>query len=178
MVMALAFGSDPTARWLYPDPHQYWTCWPEFLRAFGGSAFESGTAFLSEDYAGAALWFPPGAHSDDDVLVALLQRTIAERDQEEVFAVLEQAEAYHPSEPHWYLPLIGVDPTRQCKGYGSALLQHTLQLCDRDDKLAYLESSGPRNIPFYERHGFEILGTIQIGTSPPISPMVRKPRRP
>jgi ribosomal protein S18 acetylase RimI-like enzyme len=69
-----------------------------------------------------------------------------------------------------------VDPTRQGKGYGSALLEHALALCDRDGKLAYLESSNPANIPLYERHGFEVAGTIQAGSSPPFWPMVRKPR--
>ena len=29
--------------------------------------------------------------------------------------------------------------------------------------MAYLESSNPRNIPLYERHGFEALGEIQVG---------------
>jgi len=84
--------------------------------------------------------------------------------------------SYHPSEPHWYLPLIGVDPALLGKGYGSALMKHALIQCDRDKKLAYLESSNPKNISFHERHGFELLGTIQVGSSPPICPMLRKPR--
>jgi ribosomal protein S18 acetylase RimI-like enzyme len=83
---------------------------------------------------------------------------------------------YHPSEPHWFLPFVGVDPLQQGKGFGSALLQHTLIQCDRDSKLAYLESSNPKNISLYERHGFEVLGTIQVGTSPSIFPMLRRPR--
>jgi hypothetical protein len=45
-----------------------------------------------------------------------------------------------------------------------------------NNKLAYLESSNPRNITLYKRHGFELLGTIQIGTSPSIAPMLRRPR--
>ncbi len=55
-------------------------------------------------------------------------------------------------------------------------MQHTLVPSDRDRKPAYLESSNPKNIPLYERHGFELLGTIQVGNSPPIFPMLRKPR--
>jgi Acetyltransferase (GNAT) domain len=82
---------------------------------------------------------------------------------------------YHPSEPHWHLPLMGVDPLEQGKGFGSALMQLGLILCDRDNKLDHLESSSPRSIPFYERHGFELPGTIQTGTSPPIFPMHRRP---
>jgi ribosomal protein S18 acetylase RimI-like enzyme len=84
--------------------------------------------------------------------------------------------SYHPSEPHWYLPLIGVDPTLRGKGYGSSLMEHALIQCDHDKKPAYLESSNPKNMTLYERHGFELLGTIQVEASPPICPMVRKPR--
>jgi hypothetical protein len=55
-------------------------------------------------------------------------------------------------------------------------MKHALVPCDLDHKLAYLEASNPKNIPLYERHGFELLGVIQVGTSPPIFPMLRKPR--
>jgi hypothetical protein len=43
-------------------------------------------------------------------------------------------------------------------------------------KYAYLGSPDPKNIPFYKRHGFELLGTIQVNMSPSIFPMLRKPR--
>ena len=56
-------------------------------------------------------------------------------------------------------------------------MRHATDICDRDGVLAYLESSNLRNVPLYERHGFEILGTIQAGGSPTITPMLRKPRR-
>jgi len=174
--LVLAFSADPTLRWVYPDPHQYLTAFPELIKAFAGRAFEHSTAHYVEGYAGAALWLPPGVHPDEDALAELLQRTIAEPDQEDVMTVLEQMGGYHPSEPHWYLPVIGVDPTAQRKGYGSALLRHALALCDRNKELAYLESSNPLNQGLYERHGFETLGTIQVGASPPICPMVRKPQ--
>ena len=81
----------------------------------------------------------------------------------------------HPEEPHWYLPLIGTDPTQQGNGFGSALLDHTLAICDQQNVPAYLEATSPRNIRLYQRHGFVVLGTIQIGGSPPITPMLRKP---
>jgi hypothetical protein len=41
---------------------------------------------------------------------------------------------------------------------------------------AYLESSNPAKVPLYERHGSVILGTIQVGSSPPIFPMLRAAR--
>ncbi|MGH7824922.1 MAG: GNAT family N-acetyltransferase [Candidatus Binatia bacterium] len=172
-----AFSTDPAARWLYPDSQRYLEYFPSFVKAFAGAAFEHGSADCVEGYSGAALWLPPGIHPDEKTLVALLQRTVRERDQADVFALLEQMDTYHPAEPHWYLPMIGVVPDKQGNGYGSALLRHALARCDSDDKLTYLESSSPKNIPLYERHGFEVLGTIQVGSSPPLFPMRRRPRR-
>jgi GNAT superfamily N-acetyltransferase len=175
-VLALAFGSDPMARWAWPDPHQYLsTCYP-FFRAMGGAAFEHGTAFVAPDYLGASLWLPPGVSADEKVLMEMMQRTVAAELHEDMFAVFEQMAGYHPSEPHWYLPLIGVDPMHQGKGIGVGLMRPALEACDRDGVPAYLESSNPRNISFYERLGFTVLGTIQSGSSPEVTPMVRRPR--
>ena len=175
-VLTLAFSADPVVRWVYPDPQEYLRHFPVLLQAFAGRAFIHGTAYHIGEYVGAALWLPAGVHLDEEALGAVLQSSVPEERQEEVFGVLEQMGAYHPDEPHWYLPVIGIDPRQQGKGYGSALLQYALEQCDREGKLAYLESSNPRNNPLYERHGFEVLGTIQVGDSPPLWPMLRKPR--
>ena len=174
--LVLAFSADPAARWLYSDPHQYLIHFPTFVRTFAGKAFEQGSAYYVENYTGAALWLAPDVHPDEDALSVLLKHTIAERDREEAFAVFEQMDNYHPNEPHWYLPLIGVDPSQQRKGCGSALMQHALMSCDRDKKLAYLESTSATSITLYKRQGFELLGIIQVGVSPPIFPMIRKPQ--
>lgn len=174
--MVLAFSADPPARWIYPDPSQYLIHYPNFVKAFGGQAFAHQSAYYLEGYAGAALWLPPAVHPDEDALIALLRRTVAAPVLPDILAVLEQMSRYHPSEPHGYLSLLGVDPLHQNQGYGSALLRHALISCDHDHTPAYLESSNPRNIPLYERHGFELLGAIQVGTSPPLFPMLRRPR--
>ena len=175
-VITLAFSSDPATRWTWPDPNQYLTHFPSFVRLFGGNAFAHDSAYYIDGYAGAALWLPPGVQPDEDALISLLQSTGSAQVQKDGAAVFEQMGSYHPSEPHWYLPFIGVDPFHQGKGQGGALMKHALIPCDRDHTLAYLESSNPKNIPLYERYGFKLLGTIQVGTSPPIFPMLRKPR--
>ena len=174
--LVTAFCTDPVMRWLYPDPYQYLTYFPQFVRLLGGAAFDHGTAYSADQYRGAALWLPPGVHYDGEALGELMQRSVAEHDQESVFKVLEQVDAYHPTEAHWYLPAIGVDPNWQGRGYGSALLAAALAKCDQQHLPAYLESSNRRNIPLYERHGFEILGEIQAETSPTLWPMLRSAR--
>ena len=174
--VVLAFGGDPVARWCWPDSHQYLTSMPRFTRAFGGGAFAHDSAFCTEDFGGAALWLPPDVHPDEAALGDIVEQTVSEPTRGELLTMLEQMAAYHPHEPHWYLPLIGVDPARQGSGYGGALMTHALQRCDREGRLAYLESTNPRNMSLYERHGFKALGRIQVGSSPPMIPMLRHPR--
>jgi GNAT superfamily N-acetyltransferase len=175
-VLLRAFAADPVAQWIWPDSQQYYMYFPSFVRAFGGKAFTHGSAYYVDGYAAAALWLPPGILPDEDVLSSIFQRSVSEPLQKDVIAVFDQMAHYHPSEPHWHLPLMGVDPLKQSKGFGSALMQQALVQCDRDNKLAYLESSSPRSVPFYKRHGFEVLGTIQRKGSPPLFPMLRRPR--
>jgi ribosomal protein S18 acetylase RimI-like enzyme len=175
-VIVLAFGADPAARWTYPDAHDYITHFPAMVRAFGGGAFAAGTAHRVGQFAGAALWLPPGRHPDEAAMQATLERSLPAARLREIGAVFERMRGHHPREPHWYLPVIGVDPAHQHQGHGSALLRHALAQCDRDGMPAYLESSNPANISLYERHGFVVLDTIQVGSSPSISPMLRTPR--
>ena len=171
-----AFSADPAARWMYPDSQQYWQHFPSFVKAFAGAAFEHGSADLADGYLAAALWLPPGIHPDEQALDKLIRSTVSGGDQANVFAMFEQMDRYHPREPHWYLPMIGVDPAHQRKGFGSALLQHGLTRCDHENKHAYLESTSPSSVRLYERHGFELLRIIQVGSSPQLFAMLRKPR--
>ncbi|HEY8536909.1 MAG TPA: GNAT family N-acetyltransferase [Vicinamibacterales bacterium] len=174
--IVLAFAGDPMLRWCWSEPSRYLTAIRPFIRAFAGASFDHGSAWCSDDFVGAALWLPPGVGSDEDAMVGLLQATVPATQLDDVFGVVEQMGKYHPQEPHWYLPLIGVDPAFQNRGIGSALLALALARCDAEGLPAYLESSNPRNIPLYQRHGFEILGTIQAGSSPVMYPMLRTPR--
>jgi GNAT superfamily N-acetyltransferase len=175
-VIVLAFAADPMARWTWPNAQQYLAAMPRMARAFGGRAFIHGSAYATGDYAGAALWLPPGVEPDESGLNEVMESTLAPAQLEHGPAIFEQMAQYHPHEPHWYLPLIGVDPAHQSRGHGDALMAYALERCDRDGVPAYLESTNPRNVSLYRRHGFEPIGAIQAGSSPTLVPMLRKPR--
>jgi len=175
--LTLAFATDPATRWTWPEAKTYLAAFPRFARAFGGAAFVHGSAHRVDGFAGVALWLPPDVHPDEAAIGELMVSTVKESARNDAGRLMEQMVSYHPKEPHWYLPLIGVDPARQGKGLGGALMRHATEICDREGRLAYLESSNPKNIPLYERHGFEILGRIQSGESPVITPMLRQPQR-
>jgi ribosomal protein S18 acetylase RimI-like enzyme len=171
--LTMAFDADPVARWMYPEPEQYLRCIPQLFLALGASSFQAKAAYRTDDGSGAALWLPPGVAGDDDLLETVVRDTIAETKQADVAALFERTEHYRPQMPHWYLSLIGIDPWHRNKGIGASLVKYVLRQCDQEHCAVYLWSSNPKNASFYQRHGFESLGTIQVGSSPPIFPMVR-----
>jgi ribosomal protein S18 acetylase RimI-like enzyme len=171
-----AFITDPVARFVWPSPHDYLRAMPTATREFAGQSFEHETAYVSTDFCGAALWLPPGVHPDGEALERVFRDTAKRERLDDVLATFESMGQSHPKEPHWYLPMIGVEPNSQNKGLGWALMRHAVARCDREGMLAYLESSNPRNIVLYERHGFEVKGKIQVGNAPVVTPMVRHPR--
>lgn len=174
--IVLAFAADPMTRWVWPQAHQYLSAMPRFVRAFGGAAFTTGGAFFSGEYAGAALWLLPGVYPDEEKLRELMDSSGSPAARAAGSLIFEEMAKYHPKGPHWYLPLIGVDPAHQSKGHGAALLSYALERCDRENLPAYLESTNPRNISLYRRHGFAEVGAIQAGSSPTLVPMFRRPR--
>jgi len=131
--------------------------------------------------AAAAVWSPPDVTLFDDVwgprMVKLLNEQLGER-AGEVMQSLARVFATQPvDEPHFYLFTLGTHADHQSRGLGGRVLEPVLECCDAQGLPAHLESSNPRNLPFYERHGFEVLGEVSIAEGGPvIRPMRREPR--
>jgi ribosomal protein S18 acetylase RimI-like enzyme len=173
--VVLGFAADPLTRWFWPDALAYQAS-GQLYDAFGGRSIDSGTTFATANCEGVALWMPPGVEPDEERMIPLLESTVPADRLEDAFGVFEAMASYHPEETCWYLPLIAVDPIYQGFGFGSHLMKHALLKIDSEGLPAYLESSNPRNISLYERHGFEVMGEIQVGGSPTVTPMIRQAR--
>jgi GNAT superfamily N-acetyltransferase len=81
----------------------------------------------------------------------------------------------HPHERHWYLNVVSTLPSRQGKGLGSAILQPVLADADAEGWPCYLESSNPRNVSLYLRHGFVETGQLPLPDGPSLIQMWREP---
>jgi GNAT superfamily N-acetyltransferase len=171
-----AFITDPLARFAWPSAHDHLRAMPLGTREFAGGGFAHGTVYVSDDLCGAALWLPPGVHPNGEALEQVFRDTATPEHLDDLLGTFEQMERWHPEEPHWYLPIVGVEPNAQRRGLGAALMRHAVARCDREGALAYLESSNPRNISLYRRFGFEVMGEIRVGAGPLVTPMLRRPR--
>ena len=174
--LVLSFASDPVSRWSTPKADEFLANMPGFFALFGGKAFDHGTAYVANDGQAVALWLPPGVDPDEEAMAAAVMEPPHSENLEDVLNMFGQMAAYHPEEPCWYLPVIGADPAFLGQGLGGALMKHALRKVDEDGGIAYLESSNERNVSLYERHGFEVMGEIQVGTSPVMRPMIRAAR--
>ncbi|MFK7915232.1 MAG: GNAT family N-acetyltransferase [Pseudomonadales bacterium] len=168
----LGFAADPFLRWFWPQADAYVKA-VEIIDTFAGDSVSLDCAWGTTDLNGVALWLPPGYTLDEEKVLGMFAQTMTPQRFESVLQVLGAIDEYHPKTPCWYLNMIAVDPAHQGQGLGSALMKAALARCDEDGIPAYLESSNPRNISLYLRHGFEPMGEIQMADSPVITPMLR-----
>jgi ribosomal protein S18 acetylase RimI-like enzyme len=179
--LARAFYDDPMMSWMFPDDSV------RGQRLRSGFAFYIRKIWLRHDECyttnqldGGALWMPPGTwHLSGFQQLRLLPGMIrvARGGLPRLLRALNRMEAKHPHEQHYYLPVIGVQPESQGRGFGGALLRPILERCDRERSPAYLEASTPRSRALYERNGFELVEELRVADdSPPIWLMWREPK--
>lgn len=180
--LARAFADDPIWRWLVGDdlPEHPQRMAP-FFRAEARHYRRLSGCWTTDGQEGAALWAPPGRWKMGPLAVAALtppSLRLFGTGVLHALSALNQIDRQHPSEPHWYLGVLGTDPDHQGKGIGSSLLAPVLRRCDDEGMPAYLESSKEQNVPFYERHGFAVTGTYDFAKGPRTWLMWRDPRPP
>lgn len=179
-VLAAAFYDDPVFRWLIPSDRARLARLRRFFAVeVRDVGLARGQVWTTADHDGAAVCMPPGAwrlppavavsHGSAYVAAFRLRLPLAA-------ALMARLEQRHLRAPHYYFAAIGVEPALQGRGLGSALMQPTLDVCDRDGLPAYLEASSERSATLYRRLGFEDREEFHFAGSPPIWLMERAPR--
>ena len=183
-VLARAFYDDPVMMWLLPKQRARTA---QLRRLFAAMTRHHHLALGGVEVAcdgpsigAAALWDPPNHWQETRRAMLLMSPTFIR-----VFglrsaqgqAVQELMKRAHPEEPHWYLAVIGSDPTVRGKGFGQALMRSRLDRCDAEYCPAYLESTKLENVPYYQRFGFEVTREIALPDGgPTMWAMWRAPR--
>jgi ribosomal protein S18 acetylase RimI-like enzyme len=184
-VLSRAFYDDPLAMWMLPDaesrsahlPRVFATLTRHHHLAGGGVEVACDGPIVGA----AALWDPPNRWQQTPrqqlAMTPSLIRAFGFRLALAARGVIELKKSHHPEEPHWYLAVIGSDTTVRGRGFGQALMRSRLDRCDAEHCPAYLESSKPENVPYYERFGFTVTGEIVLPNGgPTLWPMWRAPR--
>ena len=184
-VIAEAFDDDPVMRFIVPA-NDYRTRLTRLFRMELGGFLRLGSTWVATDgdeILGAALWAPPDRWKQSPLEMArglVPAMRVFGTSVRPALAALGALEKAHPERPaHWYLATIGTAGAHQGRGVGGALMRKVLEQCDRDGEPAYLESSKPENVPYYERFGFEVTGDIVLPRNGPTAvAMWRDPQEP
>ncbi|MFJ8076501.1 GNAT family N-acetyltransferase [Streptomyces sp. NPDC096176] len=178
--LARAFDDDPMMRWFFPDGASREVGLGRYFSTIFTRQYVH-HAVCERTEAAAAFWVPPEAQAKavpDAETIQELKNILGDRAPLLRDAV-ETAAEHAPQEPHWYLALIGADPAGQGQGQGAALLRSGLAKADAAGLPAYLESSKPSNLPFYEHFGFTVQEELRLpGNGPTLWAMRRGPHCP
>ena len=69
---------------------------------------------------------------------------------------------HDPMEPHWHLGPVGVVPSHQGSGVGTALMGRFCHEVDARKAAAFLETDSSGNVRFYQSFGFQLVDEIDI----------------
>jgi ribosomal protein S18 acetylase RimI-like enzyme len=139
--------------------------------AFRYHASEVRVAVIDSEVAGVAVWVPPGRYPPSlaaRLPVAPRMLGLALRIGGRIRDVAgfgSSIDAAFPTEPVRYLQALGVGPSHQGRGIGTALLRDGLAKADAAHEVMYLETSLERNVRLYGRQGF----TVMPGSPRPLS---------
>lgn len=180
-LLARAFADDPAVRWMIREDARHdegMTAW--FRATFEHLTMPHDLSFVTDgELRGAALWVPPGEGGvswwKQVLLAPEMLRAFGwkklKRSLDSVNMVLD----LHPTEPHYYLSTLAVEPAHQGRGLGKALMAPMLARCDAEQVPAYLECID-RNVPLYRSRGFEVKRTAPlVGGGPMMNFMWRAP---
>ena len=180
-VLARAFHDDPAFSWIFPvEGSRTRRLRTYFATELRHESLRHGAVEVARNggrIAGAAAWFPPGtwpAGTKASALPGYLRafgRRLGVGSRYMSIAI----RAYPGEQPHWYLAVIGVDPSQQGQGVGAALLRSRLERCDKEGSAAYLESSNVENVPLYEHFGFRVTGALGLPEGAPVVNTMRRP---
>jgi ribosomal protein S18 acetylase RimI-like enzyme len=166
-----AFADDPFVQRLYPDAvsrRRHFVRTTKMMLHYGLSCGE--VFATSSNLEGVAIWYPsdritPSLWSMVRFGFFLLPFSIGFRSFRVALAYMDhsaQMRERHVHGPHWYLQLLGVNPSYQGGGYGSLLLRSTLARLDSERVPCCLDTENEKNVAMYEHFGFRVRESSEI----------------
>ncbi len=162
--LTAAFEHYPWTRHVLPE-HDYLARLRALQHLYLGYACEHGIVAVTGDGEGVIALLPPDAPEPAPATV------------EEVVALhgdrIDRLDQAPPPEGAWQLETLGVRPEHQGRGIASALIHFALsEVRARGGRAVALDTSDPRNVRLYERHGFQVTAHSDSDDGPPVWKML------
>ncbi len=172
--LARAFHDDPLMVYAIPDPAERRRLLPEvYARMIRFGALTGEVYATADAVEGVAVWLPPNAKwTRENIEASGMHETAsligndAYQRYRDVVGREWQARERDMTAACWYLFLIGVEPNRQRRGLGNAMMRPVVARADAENLACYLETENQRNVAFYLKQGFDmIVNGEEAGTS-------------
>lgn len=174
-LLTKAFYKDPLLRWMYEERDAYLAHFKGFVDAYGGAAFDSRSGLTYEDGPDAAiLWHPSDHIADCDSLSSFIAETVPKTRRDDVITVFRELAGLHPAGLFRTLTFAGRDPFSYRNA--SILIRAFCQRCDEDQVRSGGDVTSLAHAKYYRQFGFETIGVVQRGSSPPFYSVLREPR--
>jgi ribosomal protein S18 acetylase RimI-like enzyme len=164
-MLSRAFFDDPLMAYYLPDRKQRDIVLPMLMLASLRYCLFYGVVYTTLDLDGAACWLPPGGTTLKTWgLIRAGLGAVSLRLGMEAFFRVNQVEPVvdrihkvcMPG-PHWYLMILGVEPSQQGQGIGGSLIEHKLAEAINSGLPCYLETMTEKDVAFYSHHGFKVV---------------------
>ncbi|MBO9682086.1 MAG: GNAT family N-acetyltransferase [Flavisolibacter sp.] len=126
-----------------------------------------GAAYLTEDKKACALIvFPDKKKTTLKSMlwdIRLVANCVGLEGVSKTMSREKKIKTLQPDESLYYLWFIGVNPEEQNKGIGSLLLNEIIRDAEQKNRTLCLETSTQKNIPWYQKFGFNIYNELDLG---------------
>lgn len=176
--LADAFSHDPVYTWMLPNSLRRSRLRALFTAEMEQYGLPMGKVWTTAGCDGAVIALPPGAWQmpESMTLTQALPWARAFGRRLLLAARVQRAmEAWHPSDPHFYIRIVGVRTARQGKGLGTTLMQPTLDAADSAGLPSYIEASTRRSALLYERLGFRHIDVVDLPEGGPPLLLMQRP---
>ncbi len=170
-----AFADDPVAAYLFPDPAKRAAGMAHIFRLQLRYGEKYGWVDMTRNAGAVAVWIRPEYTAPSwirMVRAGVLRSPFilgwsATRRMLSFEHFISTCRWRTLGVPHWFLLCIGVRPDQQGQGLGAALIRQGLQRIEAGGVPCYLETANERNLSFYQKNGFRLVGQKQTPAAGP-----------
>jgi GNAT superfamily N-acetyltransferase len=171
-----AFRADPAFRFFFPNDDDY----DRQAGLFAGYLFDKrvrhDSVWVTDHLEAASLWSPPAHLAEDPSgrlateearLRQIMLEAIGEASASRLAAYDGAVDSVLPDgSPYWYLGVLALHPEHTGTGLGRAVMQAGVDHARSSNGTAFLETSNPQNVGYYERFGWTVFA--QVDTDVPL----------
>lgn len=189
-MMGRAFEHDPARMALFPDPAtRSEQLRLQFQMGLRQAVVDGFVIDTTRTLSALAVWVPPGHSAKPSMRSVRANLPLSLRwvrlagvgDVTRSTRLLLRYSRMHDKlmpQEHWYLEMLGVDPSKQGLGVGAALVRHGVARADADELPAFVETETAANAAFYAKFGFRTLHYSSAAEEPLGVPTWRLRREP